>query len=312
MKVSLVIPVYNEADNISWLSTEISTIMSGQDFEWECIWIDDASFDSTWEEIKKLNSPNKGVRLKSNCGQTTATKIGINVAKFDHIVTLDGDGQNDPKDILDMMDIMVTNPELDMVQGYRLNRSDNKYFKTIPSKIANKIVRISTNHNIRDLGCSLRLFKKDLMGDLMLTGEMHRLFSLYLADNGAKIVQVKVSHRPRISGKSKYGLGRILKLSIDILLYKVIKVVFISPIYTFGKFAMVGYLFSLSLIVIAFLLKIFDIKTYIDGTLISTSMIIFATSTLFIGLGILAEMLTRVSSKVSNPSDNSVLEKYNV
>jgi len=253
MKVSLVIPVYNEADNISWLSTEISTIMSGQDFEWECIWIDDASFDSTWEEIKKLNSPNKGVRLKLNCGQTTATKIGINVAKFDHIVTLDGDGQNDPKDILDMMDIMVTNPELDMVQGYRLNRSDNKYFKTIPSKIANKIVRISTNHNIRDLGCSLRLF-----------------------------------------------------------IYKVIKVVFISPIYTFGKFAMVGYLFSLSLIVIAFLLKIFDIKTYIDGTLISTSMIIFATSTLFIGLGILAEMLTRVSSKVSNPSDNSVLEKYNV
>lgn len=312
MKVSLVIPVYNEADNISWLSTEISKILSGQDFEWECIWIDDASFDSTWEEIKKLYSPNKGVRLKSNCGQTTATKIGINVAKFDYIVTLDGDGQNDPQDILDMMKIMITNPELDLVQGYRLSRSDNKYFRTIPSKIANKIVRIITNHDIRDLGCSLRLFKKDLMGDLMLTGEMHRLFSLYLADNGAKIVQVKVNHRPRISGKSKYGLGRILKLSIDILLYKVIKVVFISPIYTFGKFALVGYSFALSLIVIAFLLKIFDIKTYIDGTLISTSVIIFATSTLFIGLGILAEMLTRVSSKVSNTSNNIVLEKHNV
>jgi glycosyltransferase involved in cell wall biosynthesis len=312
MKVSLVIPVYNEADNISRLSSEISTVMGGQDFEWECIWIDDASLDSTWTEIKKLHRPHQGIRLNSNCGQTTATKIGIEAAKFEFIVTLDGDGQNDPNDILDMMDIMVTNPNLDMVQGYRLNRSDNKFFRTIPSKIANRIVRFNSNHNIIDLGCSLRLFKKDLMGNLILTGEMHRLFSLYLADNGAKISQVKVTHRPRISGKSKYGLGRILKLSIDILLYRVIKVVFISPIYTFGKFAMIGYLLAFSLILGAFLLKIFDIKAYIDGTLVSTSIIIFATSTLFIGLGILAEMLTRVSSKVSNLNGYSISEKHNV
>jgi len=111
------------------------------------------------KEIKKLDAPNKGLKLRTNSGQTTATKIGINSAKFNNIATLDGDGQNDPNDILKMIDILQSDPNIDLVQGYRLNRVDNKYTRKIPSKIANKLVRLLADQHIKDLGCSLRVFK---------------------------------------------------------------------------------------------------------------------------------------------------------
>ena len=231
MEISLVIPVYNEAGNISELASEISEVFIRTHIIWECIWIDDASEDDTWVEIKKLNKPNKGLKLRTNSGQTTATKIGINAAKFNTIATLDGDGQNDPNDILKMIEILQSNPNIDLVQGYRLHRVDNKYTRKIPSKIANKLVRLLADQHIKDLGCSLRVFKKHLMSNLILTGEMHRLLTLYLLDNGAKIVQTSVNHRKRFSGRSNYGFSRIFKLIIDVILYKSLKAIFISPIH---------------------------------------------------------------------------------
>ena len=294
MEISLVIPVYNEAGNISDLASEISKVFMNTDIVWECIWVDDASKDNTWKEIKKLDTPNKGVKLRTNSGQTTATKIGINSAKFNNIATLDGDGQNDPNDILKMIDILQSDPNIDLVQGYRLHRVDNKYTKKIPSKIANKLVQLLVNHHIKDLGCSLRVFKKDLMNNLVLTGEMHRLLTLYLLDNGAKIVETSVNHRKRFLGRSKYGFSRIFKLIIDVILYKSLKAIFISPIYTFAKFALIGFVFSVFLFILTILLRVMNFKNYIDGTLISTSIVLFATSTVFIGLGLVAEMVTRV------------------
>ena len=294
MEISLVIPVYNEAGNISELASEISEVFIRTHIIWECIWIDDASEDDTWVEIKKLNKPNKGLKLRTNSGQTTATKIGINAAKFNTIATLDGDGQNDPNDILKMIEILQSNPNIDLVQGYRLHRVDNKYTRKIPSKIANKLVRLLADQHIKDLGCSLRVFKKHLMSNLILTGEMHRLLTLYLLDNGAKIVQTSVNHRKRFSGRSNYGFSRIFKLIIDVILYKSLKAIFISPIYTFAKFALIGFVFSTFLFILTVLLRLMNFKNYIDGTLISTSIVLFATSTIFIGLGLVAEMVTRV------------------
>ena len=294
MEISLVIPVYNEAGNISELASEISEVFSSTQMIWECIWIDDASEDDTWMEIKKLSKPNKGLKLRTNSGQTTATKVGINAAKFNTIATLDGDGQNNPNDILKMIDILQSNSNIDLVQGYRLHRVDNKYTRKIPSKIANKLVQVLANQSIRDLGCSLRVFKKHLMSNLILTGEMHRLLTLYLLDNGAKIVETSVNHRKRNSGRSKYGFSRIFKLIIDVILYKSLKAIFISPIYTFAKFALIGFVFSVFLFILTILLRVMNFKNYIDGTLISTSIVLFATSSVFIGLGLVAEMVTRV------------------
>lgn len=310
MNISIVIPVFNEEGNISNLSLEISRLFLDSVYEWECIWVDDASSDLSWSEIKKLESPNKGIRLRSNSGQTTAIMAGINHSNFDYIITLDGDGQNDPSDILKMIKIMESDLDIDLIQGYRVKRNDNLFTRRIPSQVANSIMRLITGHHVMDLGCSLRLFKKNLMKNLTLTGEMHRLFTLYLLDNGAKIFQTKVNHRKRLSGKSKYGLGRVLKLFIDVVLYKALKIIFINPIYTFGKFALFGYIMGAGLIVAALLLKVLSVKDYIDGTLISTAIIVTATSTLFIGLGLIAEMITRVLTQNSSYHNYIVTDKH--
>ena len=311
MEISLVIPVYNEAGNISELASEIAEVFISTQIIWECIWIDDASEDNTWLEIKKLKKPNKGLKLRTNSGQTTATKIGINAAKFSTIATLDGDGQNDPKDILKMIDILQSSPNIDLVQGYRLHRVDNEYTRKIPSKIANNLVRIIVKQHIKDLGCSLRVFKKHLMTNLILTGEMHRLLTLYLLDNGAKIVQTSVNHRKRLSGRSKYGFSRIFKLIIDVILYKSLKAIFISPIYTFAKFALFGFIISTFLFILTILLRVISFKSYLDGTLISTSIVLFATSTIFIGLGLVAEMVTRVMPQNSRIYPFNASDEHN-
>ena len=177
MKVSLVIPVYNEADNISWLSTEISAIMSGQDFEWECIWIDDASLDSTWTEIKKLCPPNKGMRLKSNCGQTTATKIGIDAAKFEYIVTFTSWA-------------LVANSTTDITGRYSFSRATNpsiEYYisftpPSLPS-ITNTDAQISNNVTLGTLALKSRdYFRFDINNDGRIT--ISDTYSIFARKNG--------------------------------------------------------------------------------------------------------------------------------
>jgi glycosyltransferase involved in cell wall biosynthesis len=236
---------------------------------------------------------------------------GIDRSKYDYILTLDGDGQNDPKDIVNMIEILQTDSNCDLVQGFRVKREDDKFKRVIPSKIANFLVRIISGRKILDLGCSLRLFKKNLINDFRLTGEMHRLFTLYLLDSGAEIIQTPVTHRPRVAGVSNYGFARVLTLFTDIILYKALKRIFISPIYTFAKFAFKGYLLSFSLLLLAILLKISDFKNYIDGNLVSTSIVIFALSTIYIGLGLIAEMITRVLFQNSKSYHYTVAISHN-
>jgi glycosyltransferase involved in cell wall biosynthesis len=311
MKISVVIPVFNEADNIVNLSEELRKVFSQTDIIWECIWVDDGSTDNTWERIVKLAEPNKGIKLRINHGQATATMAGIDSSKYEYIVTLDGDGQNDPRDILRMIETFKSDINLNLVQGFRINREDHKFKKVIPSKIANFLVRIISGRKVIDLGCSLRLFKKSLISDFRLTGEMHRLFTLYLLDNGAISVQIAVAHRLRVAGVTKYGLGRIFKLFTDIVLYKALKRIFTSPIYTFAKFAFIGYSLSFFLIFLAVLLRIINYKNYIDGNLVSTSIVIFALSSIYIGLGLIAEMVTRVLFQNSRSYHYTIDRTYN-
>jgi glycosyltransferase involved in cell wall biosynthesis len=311
MKISLIIPVYNESDNVFKLSDEVTKVLSKTQIEWECIWVDDGSDDNTWQKIETLSEPHKGLKLRTNCGQATATMAGIEISKYEYLITLDGDGQNDPNDILSMVQCIKANPDLDLVQGYREKREDHKYKKIIPSRIANIIVRSISGYKVLDLGCSLRLFKKSLVKNFRLTGEMHRLFTLYLLDNGASMIQIAVTHRPRTAGVTKYGFGRVQKLLTDIVLYKALKVIFISPIYTFAKFAITGYLFSFTLLLLAIILKAIGEKNFIDGNLVSTSIVLFSTSTIFIGLGLIAEMITRILSQNSMSYHYTIVSKHN-
>ena len=311
MEISVVVPVHNESDNILNLENEIRAVLTSTGLSWECIWVDDASQDSSWQEIKKLKFPNRGVSLKNQSGQTTATMAGIDFSRYDFIVTLDGDGQNDPKDILNFVDKVKENGEIDLIQGFRKTRYESSYLRKVLSKLANKLVQRLTGKAIIDLGCSIRLFRKDLITDLRLTGEMHRLLALYLLDSGARIIQVPVAHRPRIHGSSKYGFSRVLKLAADVILYKALKSIFINPMYTFSKFALSGFMLSCIAAVLAITLRVTGVKNYIDGNLITVSILLFSTSSIFIGLGLLGEMLTRVVISNNRNYHYAVLNQHN-
>lgn len=212
--ISIVVPLYNEADNVRILNEAIHNAMKG--LKYELVLVNDGSTDRTAMQLKKLKHPSLIViELQKNYGQSLAISAGIDIAKGDYIVTMDGDLQNDPRDIPLMLE-KAKNEKWDLVSGIRTNRKDS-FFKTIPSKIANRIIRLVTNLDIDDHGCALKVFAKKTAKELNLYGQIHRYMTLLSHFNGARITQVPVRHNARKFGISKYGLERIFKVIYDLI-----------------------------------------------------------------------------------------------
>ena len=212
--ISIVVPLHNEADNVRILNEAILNTLKG--FKYELLLVNDGSTDETGMQLKKLENPNLiVVELKENYGQSLALKAGIDISKGDYIITMDGDLQNDPRDIPWMLE-KAKNEKWDLVSGIRAKRKDS-LFKTIPSMVANNIIRLATNIDIKDHGCALKVFTKKTAKELNLYGEMHRYITLLSHLNGARITQVPVRHNARKFGISKYGLERIFKVFYDII-----------------------------------------------------------------------------------------------
>lgn len=236
-KLSLVIPLYEEAENVALLTQNIDSALVG--YNYEIIYIDDCSQDQTVVNTKRLNNKRVHlIELKRNYGQSLALAAGIDYASGDYIITMDGDLQNDPTDIPMMLQKMQ-DEDLDLVTGIRAKRKDS-FLKKIPSKIANFIIRKSTKLNIKDQGCALKVFTQETAKELNLYGEMHRFIALLAFLNGARIAEVPVKHHPRQFGKSKYGLGRTFKVVNDILLILFQRNYLQKPLYLFGN---IGLLF---------------------------------------------------------------------
>lgn len=237
-KLSVVIPLYNEEENIALLVGRIQSALVGKDFE--IILVDDGSTDQTRQEIKKLNNPNLVlVELKKNYGQSLALAAGIDYASGDYIVTMDGDLQNDPDDILKMYE-KAKNEDWDLVTGIREDRKDS-LLRTLPSRVANWIIRKSTQLNIKDHGCALKVFSSEAAKELNLYGEMHRYISLLAHLNGARIAEIKVKHHHRKFGKSKYGLGRTTKVVNDLILLLFQRKYLQKPIHLFGNIGILSF-----------------------------------------------------------------------
>ena len=234
--LSLVIPIFNEEDSIIILNEKILKALKGYNFE--IIYVDDSSSDSSREVIKSIIRKKVIlVELSKNYGQSLALAAGFDIAKGDYIITLDGDLQNDPNDILPMLNKAVEG-DWDIVTGIRVKRKDS-IIKTIPSRIANFIIRTLTRLNISDQGCALKVFKKETAKSLNLYGEMHRFINLAAYLDGARITEVPVRHNPRKFGYSKYGLGRIFKVINDLLLILFQKKFLQKPIYFFGSIGII-------------------------------------------------------------------------
>ena len=232
MKLSVVVPVMNEEDNIEPLFKAIAESL--KDIDYELIMVDDGSTDSTVEKMQKLKDDRtKLVIFNRNFGQTTAMAAGIDVAKGELIATLDGDLQNDPSDIPLMIE-KLQNEDWDVVAGIRAKRQDGMFLRKIPSKIANFIIRKTTGVHISDYGCTLKVFKKDVAKNLELYGELHRFIPVLAKMYGAKITQMNVKHHPRVHGASKYGIGRTFKVVSDLLLMLFFQKYKQKPMHLFG------------------------------------------------------------------------------
>jgi len=214
IKISIVVPIYNEVENVHKLHAEINEVCIKAGYIYEIIFVDDGSTDGSFEACKVL-TPLTLVRLRRNFGQTAAMDAGIKKAQYPLIATMDGDGQNDPVDIPKMIEHMIDN-DFDVISGWRKNRKDT-FFKRFTSRGANLLRSIIVKDNIHDSGCSLKVYKKECFDNLNLYGEMHRFIPALLKIKGFTIGEVIVNHRPRIAGKTKYNWKRTFKGFIDMI-----------------------------------------------------------------------------------------------
>lgn len=291
--LSVIIPVYNEEKNISALYDELKPVLGKAFPRHEIMFVDDGSRDKTFSVVEELHRKDpkvKGIRFRRNYGQTAAMSAGFAAAKGDVIVTMDGDLQNDPKDIPAL--VSKIEEGFGVVSGWRYNRQDPFLSKVIPSFFSNLLARWLTGMKIHDYGCSLKAYRKDALKDIKLYGEMHRYIPAIVAMSGFSIAEVKVNHRQRTFGKSKYNFSRLLKGMLDLLYIKFWTTYGTRPLHLFGLLGVIQY-FIAFVIFIEQLIKAFIVRALSIGPLLLLSVMLVITGTLFILFGFLGEIMIR-------------------
>ncbi|MCB9277739.1 MAG: glycosyltransferase family 2 protein [Lewinellaceae bacterium] len=288
--LSVVVTVYNEEENIKPLVERINNAL--QDLDFELIYVDDGSTDGTIRELKKLKNPRlKVLELMKNYGQSLALMAGIDAAEGEYIATMDGDLQNDPSDIPEMLKLLKEE-DWDMVAGERVNRRDGFILRKIPSKIANYIIRNASGVKLRDYGCALKVFKADIAKNLGLYGELHRFIPVLAVLEGAKISQMPVKHHARQFGQSKYGLNRTVKVVSDLILMLFFKRYMQRPMHLFGNTGVVLFIAGMLINFYLLVLKVLGHDIWGRPLLLLGVMLVLA-GVQFITIGIVVEIQMR-------------------
>ncbi len=308
MKLSVVVTVYNEEDNVIPLCQKEYEALEGIDYE--LILVDDGSTDDTIKNIKSVaNARTRLLVFNKNYGQSTAMSAGIDAAKGEYIVTMDGDLQNDPADIPKMME-KLEETGMDVVAGVRANRKDGFVLRKFPSKIANWIIRNTTDVRLSDYGCSLRIYRQDIAKNLGLYGELHRFIPVLAKLQGAKMTEVDVNHHARIHGESKYGINRTFKVMADLLLMIFFQKYFRRPMHLFGGLGIItffiGFLIDLYLVIFKF---VTGANIWGRPLLLLGSIMILA-GIQFITVGIIAELMMRTYFESQNKKTYRLKEDF--
>ena len=291
-QLSLVVPVYNEEENIAPLHARIQEALKEHDFE--VIYVNDGSTDGSRSNLEKLARTDpraKIIHFVRNYGQTAALTAGIRNASSDILITLDADLQNDPHDIPKMLTVLDS---CDVVCGWRKDRKDNFLIRTLPSKIANALISKLSNVHLHDYGCTLRVYRREFIHDIPLYGEMHRFIPIYVTWAGAKIEEVPVTHHPRVRGYSKYGLWRIPKVLLDLTTLKFLRDFFVTPIYFFGWVGIFIALFGILCGGAGLYLWWTQQQLFIAAGLLVLAPISLMLAIIEVTLGIIAEVLIRM------------------
>ncbi|MCW5202913.1 MAG: glycosyltransferase family 2 protein [Candidatus Electrothrix communis] len=294
MKLSIVIPIYNEEENVNLLYDELKGVLKTIEHEHEIVFIDDGSSDASLSLLEKIQQQDKTVVVVSfrrNFGQTAAMSAGFDYATGDVIVTMDGDMQNDPHDIPIFLQKMEEGYEL--VSGWRHDRQDPFLNRRLPSMIANKIISVVTGVHLHDYGCTLKTFRKEITQGIRLYGEMHRFIPAIASGVGGKITEVKANHRPRRFGTSKYGISRTLRVVLDLMTVKFLLSYATRPIHVFGTLGLVsgGSGFLIALIMTA--QRMFFDVPMANRPLLLLAILLILMGMQFIYMGLLGELQVR-------------------
>ena len=301
MNLSVVVPVFNEEKNIRILYQELIDVLIKLDLTFEIIFIDDGSTDKSLVILSGLQENDSRIvviSFRRNFGQTAALSAGFDYARGDIIVTLDGDLQNDPEDIPKLLQKLSKG--YDIVNGWRFDRKDSFFSRRLPSIIANKIISYSTNVKLHDYGCTLKAFRKEITQNIRLYGEMHRFIPAIASGMGSEVAEVKVNHRPRKFGKSKYGISRTIRVVLDLITVKFLLSYATRPIQIFG-------LLGFSCGTIGFCMAVYlTIQRQFYGiSLANRPALLLAILLIFMGLqfvtlGLLAELQSRTYHEAQN------------
>lgn len=294
VEVTLTIPLFNEAENIPILHERVAAAMQRLGRSWEMILVNDGSTDGSaaiLDQIAANDAHVTVVHFRGNYGQTAAFMAGLDYARGKIIVPMDGDLQNDPDDIVRLLDKL--DQGFDVVSGWRKDRKDNAIKRNLPSRIANNIISRVSGVHLHDYGCSLKAYRRDVLDGVKLYGEMHRFVPIYASWNGARVAEMEVTHHPRLYGESKYGLERIVKVVLDLMVVKFLFRYANKPIYLFGGFGLLNILCGMLAGVWALGLKLFGGVSLIQTPLPLLAVLLNATGVLSILMGLLAEMLNR-------------------
>lgn len=300
-ELSIVIPVYNEAENLPELYREITDSMSQTKKSYEIIFIDDGSWDESLIVLKKLQKKDpkiKIIRLRKNFGQTAALSAGFDHAKGEIIITLDADLQNDPCDFPRLLEKI--DEGYDIVNGWRKKRKDRFLTRRLPSIIANKIISFMTGIKIHDFGCTLKAFRKEVVRNINLYGELHRFIPAIASNIGVIITEIQVNHRPRKHGRSKYSVFRFVKVILDILTVKFLLSYSTRPLQIFGFFGLVSGIVGGAIGLYLSYLRLFAQQGISNRPLLLLAILLIVIGFQFITMGLLGELMVRAYHESAN------------
>jgi len=290
--ISIVVPLFNESQNLPPLLNALDCVLSAIDRTYEVILVNDGSSDATGQQLDEIGDERvRVVHFRRNFGQTAALMAGFNTARGEVIIAMDGDMQNDPADIPTLL--RKLDEGFDVVSGWRAQRQDAKLRRNLPSKIANWLISTLSGVHLHDYGCTLKAYRRSALRDVRLYGEMHRFIPIYAAWNGGRVTEVPVRHHPRLHGKSNYGLERLIKVGLDLIVLGFLYRYLQKPMYLFGSVGLFSFLVSGVAGAASVYFKYFGGKSFIETPLPTLFAITFITGCMCFLMGLLAELITR-------------------
>ncbi len=312
--LSIVIPVYNEEDNLLLLHQALHKGLANCRYPWEVVLVDDGSTDNSAAVLEQLAQKDPAhvrvVFLRRNFGQTAAIAAGIDHAQGDIVVLMDADLQNDPADI--PMLVNKLEEGYDVVSGWRKDRKDPYLTRVLPSHLANALISWVTGVHLHDYGCTLKAYRREVLEGFRLYGEMHRFIPAYAASVGARMTEVPVRHHPRKFGKSKYGLTRTLKVILDLFTVKFLLSYFHKPIYLFGGMGLALILPSLALLFYLIMRRIIGHVALMTSPLFQLSLMFVILGFQSILMGLIAELLVRTYHEAQGKPTYTVRRRLNI